>query len=71
VLSGVPPTVGRAEALWIVDPGTAANDAVGACSRYLRRTIGGRPGVAIVITILYPVVDVAMHLVEAPGIRLK
>jgi hypothetical protein len=49
---GVPVAVGRAEVLWLEEPGTGANDTAIAVTTGPRRAIGGRPVVVVVIAIL-------------------
>jgi hypothetical protein len=67
----VPEADGRAKVSWNVAPGTTAKHPSTAVSGYPDRTIGRRSRVVVVPAILHPVVDVAMHLVEAPWIGLE
>src|SRR5262245_29264487 len=64
---GAPGAEGRAEELWTVAPGTAANDpdvAVASCCP--RRAVGGWISrIAIVPAVLHPFPDIAVHVVQA------
>jgi hypothetical protein len=70
---GDPVTEGGAKALWIVAPGTAADHpAISVrAGRCPGRTISRCPLIRIVPTVLNPVVDIAMDLIEIPRICLK
>ena len=50
------------------EPGTAAEHPVSASTICPRRTIRGRPAVALVVAILDPFPDIAVHVVEAERI---
>src|SRR5215471_7764995 len=66
IVGGEPEADSRAEAHWIADPGTAANDTVVAIAlRCPGRAVVGCPFVVGVQTILDPLPDVALHIVEA------
>ena len=68
---GVPLAGGGAEALWLPEPGTAANATHIAVTTGPRRAIGGRPVIVAVIAILHPLPHVARHVVEAERIGLE
>jgi hypothetical protein len=68
----VPAAAGRAETLGNIFPGPAADDTVGAtaaCSP--RRAVRRRSIVIIVIAILDPLRDIAVHIVEPKLIRCE
>jgi hypothetical protein len=67
----VPAPVRRAEELRKVGPGTAANNAVCTLSGCPGRAIARSAGVAFVVTILCPFPDIAVNLIEPPGIGLE
>src|SRR5262245_16013353 len=62
---------GGAEVPRKVGPGTAAKDPGIASSGYPGRAVSGRAGVAVLVALLHPLPDIAVHLVEAPRVRLK
>ena len=68
IAGGGPVAAGRAEDPRIVEPGTAADDAATANLSRPRRTISGCSVVIVVIAVLDPLPDVAMHVVEAERI---
>src|SRR5260221_14110005 len=71
IVGGPPGAACRGGVLRKVDPGTAATDAVTAISTGPRRTVGGCFFVVAVIAILYPLPNVAMHVVETERIGLE
>src|SRR5262249_11271751 len=54
-----------------VEPGAATKDTHFAITTGPSRTVGGRSIVGIVIAILDPLEDVAVHLIETPRVRLE
>src|SRR5215471_5187348 len=72
IVGGEPEAEGRAEAHWIAGPGTAANDTVAAIALcYPGRAVVGCVFVIGVQTILDPLPDVAVHIVEAELVGRK
>src|SRR5262245_50895987 len=61
----------RAEVVWIGVPGPAAHDPVRAVALDPRRTIRRAALIIVVIAILDPLKDVAMHVVKTEGVRWK
>src|SRR5262249_16218990 len=62
----------RAEPRWIAEPGTAANDTITAIPlRYPGRAVVGCPFVVGMETILDPLPDVTVHIVEAELVGRK
>src|SRR5262249_53006487 len=62
---------GRTEQTRFVAPRAATNDPLGARAASHSRAVGRRPGVAILVAILGPFPDVAVHLVQIPGVWLE
>jgi hypothetical protein len=71
-VGGVPGAAGRAEALRIVAPGTAAKDTgTAAISAGPCRTVWGRSVIVGMIAILHPLEHVTRHVVEAERVGLE
>jgi hypothetical protein len=67
-----PEAIGRAEVVWIAEPGTATDDviaAIAAVSRQPRRAIRWRAIETVVDAIFSPLKDVTHHVVEAEAVR--
>src|ERR1700730_6836607 len=72
IVGGEPEAEGRAETHWIADPGTAANDTVVAIALCCPgRSVLGCALVVAVQTILDPLPDVAVHIVETELVGRK
>jgi hypothetical protein len=67
----IPITMGRAKPSGDVISGTATNDSATAIARCARAAIAEMVAVAVVPAVLSPLPDIAVHLVEAPGIWLE
>jgi len=70
-VGSAPVAGGRPEVLWIVPPGTAAEDTGLTLAKRPRRTISRRPIVVLVIAILHPLPHVTRHIVKAERIGLE
>ena|SRR5215467_13767072 len=66
-----PMTVRRSQLVRSPRPGTAADNTATAVARCIGRSVRRRVTIAIVITILYPLEYITLHIVQAERIRLE
>ena len=72
VEGGVEAAEGRAEGPWIAAPGTAAKDtAIAIITSSSRRAVVWRSDIVVLVAILNPLPDIAVHIVHAEGVCRK